>query len=52
MARISPKSLICNYQFQCTVNKKEMPHKKRWKVDTENVENVALQGSSGSSLER
>ena len=40
------------FQFQCTGNIKETPHKKRWKVDTENVENVALQDSSGSSLER
>ena len=29
-----------------------MPTKKRWKGDIENVENVALQDSSGSSLKR
>ena len=52
IARISPKSLTCKFQFQCTCNKKEIPHKKRWKIDIENVENVALQDSSGSSLER
>ena len=43
------------FQFQCTVRKKEMPHKKRWKGwkgDIENIGNVALQDSSESSLER
>ena len=43
---------MCKFRFQCTGNKKEMPHKKRWKGDIENVENVALQDNSDSSLER
>ena len=38
------------FQFQCTGNKKGMPHKKRWKGDIE--KNTALQDSSDSSLER
>ena len=49
------KSLTYKFQFQFTGNKKEMPHKKRcrrWKGDIENVENIALQDISDSSLER
>ena len=55
ISRISPKCLTYKFQFQFIGNEKEMPHKKRWrrwKGDIENVENIALQDISDSSLER
>ena len=55
ISRKSPKSLTYRFQFQFKGKKKEMPQKKRcrrWKGDIENVENIALQDISDSSLER